>query len=158
MTRLGNRRRKAGKALRWSVVAAAALLAACQNDVRVHGNLPDPEVIAEIQPGLDGREDVAQLLGTPSTVSAFQDDIWYYIGQKSEQFAFFKRDVLERKVLVISFDQTGTVDTARTLTLADSREIDPVDRETPTEGRDLTLLQQLFGNIGRFPTDTIQGN
>ena len=27
---------------------------------------------------------------------------------------------------------------------------EPVDRETPTEGRDLTLLQQLMGNVGRF--------
>jgi hypothetical protein len=34
--------------------------------------------------------------------------------------------------------------------MADAQEISPVARVTPTEGRDLTLLQQLFGNIGRF--------
>ena len=45
----------------------------------------------------------------------------------------------------------------RAYTLADSRDIDPVGRITPTEGRDLTLLQQLFGNIGRFSSDALQG-
>ena len=34
--------------------------------------------------------------------------------------------------------------------MEDAQDVDPVDRETPTEGRDLTLLQQLFGNIGKF--------
>ena len=137
--------------------AAMLLLGACQSDVRVHGNMPDQEVVSEIQPGIHSRDDIANLLGSPSTVSTFEDHIWYYIGQKSKKFAFFKPDVLERKVLVISFDGGGRVDQTKTFTLADAQDIDPVGRETPTEGRDITLLQQLFGNIGRFPASTIQG-
>ena len=90
-------------------------------------------------------------------MSTFEDNTWYYVGQKSEQLAFLKPEVIERKVLVISFDETGLVGETKTYTLADAREIDPVGRETPTEGRDLTILQQLFGNIGRFPTEAIEG-
>jgi outer membrane protein assembly factor BamE (lipoprotein component of BamABCDE complex) len=62
--------------------------------------------------------------------------------------------VLERSVLVVSFDAGGMVDRTKTYTLEDGQDIDPVSRITPTEGRDLTLLQQLLGNIGRFPTET----
>jgi outer membrane protein assembly factor BamE (lipoprotein component of BamABCDE complex) len=136
-------------------MAAALMLAACQNDIQVRGNIPDPEVVQEIRAGVHGRNDVASLLGSPSAVSTFEDDIWYYIGQKTAQFAFFKPDIRERQVLVVSFDPSGRVGETKTYTLADSRDIDPVDRETPTEGRNLTILQQIFGNIGRFDGETL---
>ena len=132
---------------------AAFLLAACQDNLQVRGNIPDEEVVAEIRPGVHGREDVVEMLGSPSTISTFQDTTWYYVGQKTEQFAFLKPEVVERTVLVISFDESGLVGETKSFTLADGREIDPVGRVTPTEGRDLTIMQQLFGNIGRFPTD-----
>jgi outer membrane protein assembly factor BamE (lipoprotein component of BamABCDE complex) len=134
--------------------ATALLLMACGNNVRVHGNLPDPEVVAELRPGAHGRQDVADLLGSPSAVSTFEDSRWYYIGQKMSQFAFLKPSVLERNVLVVAFDRSGRVERTRTYTLADGQAIEPVDRVTPTEGRDLSLLQQLLGNIGRFPAES----
>jgi outer membrane protein assembly factor BamE (lipoprotein component of BamABCDE complex) len=137
----------------WLAMALALGLAACSGDVAVRGNMPDPEVIAEIQPGADNRDDVVDKLGSPSTVSNFLDGKWYYIGQKEAQFAFFYPSVLERSVLVVSFDPTGVVDETSLYTLADGEIIDPIGRKTPTEGRELTVLQQLFGNLGRFPIE-----
>lgn len=142
---------------RASVAAALALpIAACSGNVQVHGNMPDPELVSEIQPGNYGRRDVAGLLGSPSTVSTFEDSKWYYVGERTSKFAFFKPKVLERNILVVSFDDNGLVADTRTYTLADGREIDPVDRITPTEGRDLTILQQLIGNLGRFSPESVQ--
>ena len=125
-------------------------LGACAKDIRVRGNIPDSEVVAKINPGIHSRIDIQSLLGSPSTVSTFQDSKWYYIGQKSTQFAFFEQEVLERTVLVVSFDAAGLVVTTQTYALKDGQPIDPVDRITPTEGRDLSILQQLLGNIGKY--------
>lgn len=137
----------------YALLACAALaLSACGNSVQIRGNNPEPEDIARIEPGVHSRQDIMDLLGSPSTVSTFEDSTWYYIGQKTQQVAFMKPDVLDRKVLVITFDDTGLVQDTQDYTLADAQEVDPVGRETPTEGRDLTVLQQLFGNIGRFST------
>ena len=127
-------------------------LGACAQSVQVRGNIPDDEVVSKIDPGVHSRVDIASLLGSPSTVSTFQDSKWYYIGQKSTQFAFFEPEVLERKVLVVSFDEAGFVEDTRTYALEDGQIIDPVDRVTPTEGREISILQQLIGNLGRFPT------
>lgn len=140
------------------LVAGALLLfvAACSGNVQVHGNMPDPVLVSEIQPGAYGQRDVASLLGSPSTVSTFGDKRWYYVGQTVSTFAFFKPKVLERNVLVVSFDDEGRVQATRTYTLADGRRVSPVDRVTPTEGRDLTVLQQLLGNFGRFSPDAVQ--
>ena len=127
-------------------------LSACAEDIRVRGNIPDTEVIAKINPGVHSRIDIESLLGSPSTVSTFQDSKWFYIGQKSTQFAFFEPEVLERTVLVVSFDKSGFVETTQTYALVDGKTIDPVDRITPTEGRDMSIFQQLLGNLGKFPT------
>ena len=142
------RPRRGGAAV---LVACLALgLGACEQTVNVRGNMPLEEDLARLSPGVHTRNDVARLLGSPSTVSTFQDSKWYYIGQKTTEFAFFAPEVLERKVVVVSFDDGGMLAETETLSLADGKDIDPVERETPTEGRELTFLQQIFGNLGRF--------
>jgi outer membrane protein assembly factor BamE (lipoprotein component of BamABCDE complex) len=131
----------------------AVALGACEPPVKVRGHMPDKETIAQIRPGQDGRSDVVNLLGSPSSVSSFRDKTWYYIGSREQKLAFFKPDVLERNVFAVTFDEGDTVESTRLYTLADANNIDPVDRITPSPGRDLTILQQLLGNLGRFNTD-----
>ncbi len=135
----------------WRSLALAGTLAlgACADEIAVRGNMPDPEDIDAIKVG-DNRRDVAERLGSPSTLSTFQDGKWYYIGQKTQQFAFMKPEVVERQIFVVSFDDKGIVQDTTLYALEDGQIIDPVSRTTPTEGQELTILQQLFGNIGRF--------
>jgi outer membrane protein assembly factor BamE (lipoprotein component of BamABCDE complex) len=132
------------------LACGALALSACGNDVNLRGNTPDPEDIAEIRPGVHSRQDVIDILGSPSTVSTFEERRWYYIGQKTQVVAFMKPEVLDRNVLIVTFDDSGLVAGTQSYGIADAKDISPVDRVTPTEGRDLTFLQQLFGNIGRF--------
>ncbi len=145
--------------LRLTALAAGTamlLLAACSSEVVVRGNLPDPDAMATVQVGSSSRQQVAEALGSPSTVSSFQDRTWYYIGQKQTQLAFMDPEVLERSIFVVSFDDAGIVKDTAHYTLKDGVIIDPVSRKTPTEGRELTVLQQLFGNLGKFPTSQDQ--
>lgn len=145
--------------MRWTRIRLAAmaagtslLLAACSPEVTVRGNLPDADAMAAVQVGSSSRQQVAELLGSPSTLSSFQDRTWYYIGQKQTQVAFMDPEVLERSVFVVAFDEAGMVTETAHYTLEDGVIVDPVTRKTPTEGRELTVLQQIFGNLGKFPT------
>lgn len=131
-------------------------LAACDTPVRIRGHVTDPESIEAIEAGQYTQEDVLALLGTPSTVSTFDDRRWYYIGHKDTKFAFRHPEVLERNVLVLSFDEAGYVSDKQILTLADGRVIEPIARETPTEGRDFTIMQQILGNFGRLPGSGVE--
>ena len=124
-------------------------LGACSSGLNTHGNLPDKEIVEGIQPGIHNQQDVLGMLGSPSAVSTFEENRWYYIGSRSETVAFFEPEILERNVLVVSFTDDGRVDEKKVYTLNDSREVDPVDRVTPTEGKTLSVFQQLFGNSGR---------
>lgn len=129
------------------------VLAACDPRATTRGNLPTEDKVSLIVPGVHGREDVRSALGSPSAVSTFDDNTWYYIGRRTEQFAFFKRKTIEQQVLIIRFGSDGRVDSVSQLDKSDGREVALVERETPSAGRKLGLLEQLFGNIGRFSSD-----
>jgi len=132
---------------------AALALAGCQPRIDTRGNLPDPDNVLKINPGIDGRDQVASLLGTPSSVATFDDRTWYYISRRTETFAFFEPEVVDQEVLMVKFDEAGIVSDMKIYGLENSRMIKPVERTTPTLGREMTILQQLIGNLGRFNKD-----
>jgi outer membrane protein assembly factor BamE (lipoprotein component of BamABCDE complex) len=129
---------------------AAASLAACAPNVDQRGNLPEPEKLAQIRPGSTTRDQVIKILGTPSSTGVFDDKRWYYISRRTQQIAFFDPDVLDQQVYVVNFDAKGVVRTVDHKELKDGREIAPAPGATPAPGRELTLVEQVLGNIGRF--------
>ena len=123
---------------------------ACTARIDQRGNKPDEDQVVLINPGVDDKNRVAELIGTPSAISTFNDRTWYYISKRTETVAFFDPEVVDQEVLAISFDDNGVVDNMRIYGPEDGRTIAYVDRTTPTEGNELTLMQQLLGNLGRF--------
>jgi outer membrane protein assembly factor BamE (lipoprotein component of BamABCDE complex) len=148
-----NRRARSTRAPRLRHLALCATLviastAACTPRVDVRGHVTDPDALSEIQPGAQTREQVAELLGTPSTIATFDDTRWYYITRRTETVAFSDPELTEQNIVMIEFDETGLVKEVASLDPAEAREIDPVAAESPTRGRSLGLLEQLFGNVG----------
>ena len=133
-----------------TVAAFGLVISACSSRIDQRGNLPDADVLANVEVGHINRQGVQDLLGTPSSVGLFDGETWYYISERTEKTAFFEPVVLDRKVIVIKFDEKGIVSAMNTLTMEDARQIEMVDRRTPTAGNEFGLLRQLFGNIGRF--------
>jgi outer membrane protein assembly factor BamE (lipoprotein component of BamABCDE complex) len=130
--------------------ALVLMLSACSPTMNNHGNIPDEELVESIRIGVNNREQVSSMLGTPSTIATFDKEAWYYVGERTSRIAFFEPKLLERKVLVIRFNKNGIVRQVERLDKNSGREIQVVDRKTPTRGKELTILEQLLGNVGRF--------
>lgn len=113
------------------------------------GNRVDPEKLAQITPGVQTRSDVEALLGSPTARGTFDEDHWYYISSRTRTSPGRFLEVEDRRVVAIAFTPQGVVSDIRELTGADGRDVRIVSRETPVPGTDRTLLQALFGNIGR---------
>jgi outer membrane protein assembly factor BamE (lipoprotein component of BamABCDE complex) len=137
-------------ALPVTALACAALLAGCEEQVDLRGNMPDPKQLSEIKPGRTTRAQVSDMLGAPSTTATFEKEIWYYIGGKVKTVSFFEPVLLDRKVVTILFDKKGVVEKVEKMDSTEVKPIALVERETPTRGKDLTVIQQLIGNLGRF--------
>lgn len=138
--------------LRLPFVAFSVLVAlgACSPVVETRGNLPAPDAVAAIKPG-QTRSQVAQLLGSPSNVSTFNDKTWYYISRKTETEAFFAPKPVDQQVVKVRFDDAGIVTgVEKQLGLDEAKAVTPSARVTPTAGHTFGFLEQLFGNVGRF--------
>lgn len=129
---------------------AALLLSACSPTYTNHGFTPQIAELDDISAGRDTRGSVLRKLGRPSTVSSFDSDAWYYAASRVEKYAFYAPEVIERKVVAVSFDDNGLVTRVGQYGLEDGRIVDLVTRRTPTYGREVTILQQIFGNLGQF--------
>src|SRR5947209_2219482 len=112
------------------VVATAALalglplaLAGCAKDVEARGNLPKPEALAQLQPGEQTRQDVEQILGTPSTTAVFDSETWYYVSAHTTQYAFYPNHELDRTIYAVSFDDHGILRDVRKLDIDDGRNV-----------------------------------
>lgn len=97
------------------------------------------------------KSEVEGILGSPSTTASvnFQGDSYYYISSTTEQTAFLNPKEIERQVIAIRFDRDDQVASLGQYGLEDGKIVDINSRTTPTKGRELTMLQQLFGNIGK---------
>lgn len=125
-------------------------LGGCAKDINARGNLPPEEAFSQLEPGQQTRQDVQLILGTPSTISSFGEETWYYISAMTTQYAFYSVEEIERDVIAIKFDERGILQEIKNYGLEDGEDIQVVERETPTMGREFSLIEQLIGNLGRF--------
>ncbi|MEZ5933188.1 MAG: outer membrane protein assembly factor BamE [Alphaproteobacteria bacterium] len=133
---------------------AGAVLSGCAPTVETHGHSLDEAQIAKIRPGSTSRQEVLQLMGSPSALSTFDDADWYYVSQRTEKRSFYQEGVVDQDVVAISFDDQGRVAAVDRHGLDQVAAVDPVDRVTPTAGSSPSILNQLIGNIGRFSNGT----
>jgi len=131
------------------LVAAGLALAGCASTVAQRGNVPDPEKLELLKPG-DSKDQVVQTIGSPSTIGTFTDKRWYYISRKTEKVAFFNPTTIDQQVIEVVFDEKDKVLEVKKLNLADAKDVEIIQRSTPTAGKSITVFDQLLGNIGRF--------
>jgi outer membrane protein assembly factor BamE (lipoprotein component of BamABCDE complex) len=146
-------RRTVPPALVGVLVGALALplaVAGCETTVDQRGFAPTPGSVEKLEIESQSREDVIRLIGSPSAVATFNPNVWYYISQKQEYYAFLKPTMLEQNAMQLSFNESGRLTTIKRYDLADSKDIDMVSRITPTAGKEMTVLEQIMGNVGRF--------
>jgi outer membrane protein assembly factor BamE (lipoprotein component of BamABCDE complex) len=132
------------------VGALLPMLSGCETIIDQRGFAPTPGSVEKLEIGSQSREDVVRLIGSPSAVATFNPNTWYYISQKQETYAFFKPEILEQNVLQLTFNESGRLQAMKKYDLSDGRDIEMVSRITPTAGKELTVLEQIMGNVGRF--------
>ncbi len=144
------RRRPDGLRAGLAAALLAAILVACTPQQTTVGHIPRESELTELRPGVHDKASVRELLGSPTSLADFEGETWIYVERTSQRIAFFEEEVLSQKVVVVAFDDLGVLKTVNRYALEDGRPIVPIERETPTRGKELTFLQQMFGNFGRF--------
>lgn len=125
-------------------------LSACADTIEQRGVQLDPDRVAKIQIGQSSINDVMGALGSPAASSNFGEPSWYYINQRMQYWAFREPKIKAQDITIIRFDRSGIVSAIEQKSLADAKTVQSVGQSTPSAESQLTILQQLLGNVGRF--------
>jgi outer membrane protein assembly factor BamE (lipoprotein component of BamABCDE complex) len=104
----------------------------------------------DVKVGTDTKSTVRASLGSPSATLDLRSERLVLHRPVKQRVAFRRPVITSRNVVAVTFDkETEVVKEIDTLTLKDGKVIAFNGRETPTRGRELTILEQLLGNVGR---------
>jgi outer membrane protein assembly factor BamE (lipoprotein component of BamABCDE complex) len=135
----------------WQIAFASSMVlaGACAPQIDARGHVDPADAAKQIHQG-SSKEEVMQALGSPSSTSDFGEETWYYISGKQEREAFFAPKIIDQHVTRIVFAADGTVARMENFKQSDGKKIEIVEKETPTEGHKLGVIEQILGNVGRF--------
>lgn len=130
------------------LAAAAVLLSGCGAEINRHGHVFMDVDLAQVQPGMN-KDQVTMAFGSPDTTSTINGEAFYYISTTQKSYAFFKPWEIDRKVVAVYFNPGGTVTQVDQYGLKDGIVVKYAKDETPARGKDLGVLEQIFGNISQ---------
>lgn len=146
----------------FALTLSGIFLTACNPTLRNHGYIATSDKPQAVETGSDTKASVLARLGNPSVEGTFDEeletDTWYYMSATRQRFAYLRPKIEDRSITAISFNEDGQVTKVAEYGIEDGQYVNYVDRKTPTRGRQVSILEQIFGTLGRLPTDRIGGN
>ncbi len=133
-------------------------LTACNPILRTHGYIATEDKPQAVETNSDTKASVLSRLGNPSVKSTFDEDTWYYLTSVRQRLAYLRPLTEERTITAITFNEDGQVEKVAEYGIENGQYVNYIDRKTPTRGRELSVLEQIFGTIGRIPIDQLGGN
>jgi outer membrane protein assembly factor BamE (lipoprotein component of BamABCDE complex) len=133
------------------LVSTAFAASGCTPTEAIRGNLLQNYQLSQVKPGVDTQSDVLKKLGSPTTKAPFDDNTWYYMGQRTEKRGILDPKIIQERIVIVRFDPTSGV-VQEVKSDVDPHRLDiPYERDkTPTSGSEVTIMQQMLGNMGKF--------
>ena len=127
--------------------AAGLAMGGCLSETRNHGFIMPADGLDQVPVG-SSRDQVLIALGTPQTTATLDNEVFYYISQRTEQdFAFSRPEIVDQRVVAVYFDANRLVERIANYGMQDGVVFDFVSQTTPTGGRDLTFIGQILSGL-----------
>jgi outer membrane protein assembly factor BamE (lipoprotein component of BamABCDE complex) len=125
-------------------------VSSCSNDLENKGYVTKFSDFSKIKAGTSTKQDVISTLGSPTTTSLFGKETWFYLGKEQTKETFYEPETKNYDGYEIAFDESGIVSKISRKGKEDLKEFEIAEDYTKTTGNEITVLQQLFGNLGKF--------
>ncbi len=127
-------------------------LNACVSKLDKRGYMFDMSNHNLLQEGITSKERVLKIMGSPTLISDLDsDEAWIYYAENLKRLLFFKPDIISRDVLVIKFNEIGTIRELNRFDLSDEdKQLQFAENFTNVESRKIGFLKSLFSNVGQI--------
>lgn len=120
--------------------------------VENHGQIYEKNIdFKELQVGKTSKNEIVQLLGSPSTTSNFDNEqSWIYISSEFKKFIFLDGSNTDQKILILSFNQ-NTLENKELLSKNDINNIKYEETLTDSRGKKINWIKEFFSNLNPDP-------
>lgn len=126
----------------------------CTPVYRNHGYTPSDKQLANLVVGVDTRATAEETLGVP-TISDTETGRLYYISSRWRHYGMNPPKPISRDIVAVALDSAELVTNISRYGLEDGEVVALTRRVTDGGTEEITFLQQLLGNIGRFDASDI---
>jgi outer membrane protein assembly factor BamE (lipoprotein component of BamABCDE complex) len=136
----------------------AITLVGCYPTIDHRGFNPEQIQFDKIQIDVSTKENVQDVLGSPSTTSLFLVEgknwtTWYYVYRKTETTSFFTPKVVDQLVVKVTLDDKDIVRSLEKQKGIQGEQIKASKERTPTTGYESSVMKDVFGNFGKYSLD-----
>ena len=120
--------------------------------VENHGQIYEKNTnFKDLQVGKTTKNEIVELLGSPSTTSNFDDEqSWIYISSEFKKFVFLDGSNTDQKILILSFNQ-NTLKNKELLSKNDINNIEYEETLTDSRGKKVNWIKDFFSNLNPDP-------
>ena len=119
-----------------------------ENHGQIYGKNLD---LNELQIGKTTKNEIVELLGSPSTTSNFDNEqSWIYISSEFKKFIFLDGSNTDQKILILSFNQ-NTLKNKELLSKNDINNIEYEETLTDSRGKKVNWIKDFFSNLNPDP-------
>tara|TARA_B100000003_G_C10875180_1_gene348797 strand:- start:395 stop:853 length:459 start_codon:yes stop_codon:yes gene_type:complete len=124
----------------------------CSNNkvVRNHGQYALDIKINKVEINKSNKNDIVEIFGKPSTISLFDDNIWYYIQREKVNQSLFKlgkSKIKKNIVLEINFNDYGIVDNKLVYLIDDMNDIKISEEKTTNQYQSKSYFGKLLNSM-----------
>ena len=127
------------------VILLTSVLLSCTTNIKNHGYIPSKLDLETLVIGKDTKQSIAKKIGLPATAGL--EGAYYYVRSTFNAPGFKSAQLVNRKVVVLSFDQRSKLRNIETFNVDNGNFVRLDYRVTETGLDNKNFLQQIIGSI-----------
>ena len=126
-------------------VLLGSFVLSCTTNIKNYGYIPSKSDLENLVIGSDNRQSVTKKLGLPATAGL--EGAYYYVKSTFNSPGFKAAKLVDRRVVVVSFDQRNKLKNIETFNVDNGSFVRLDYRVTETGLDNTNILQQIIGSI-----------
>ena len=127
------------------VILLTSVLLSCTTNIKNHGYIPSKSDLEALVIGKDTKQSITKKIGLPATAGL--EGAYYYVRSTFNAPGFKSAQLVDRTVVVLSFDQRSKLKNIETFNVDNGNFVRLDYRITETGLDNKNILQQIIGSI-----------
>ena len=138
--------------MRFILIFVLIITTSCSGNkvAKNHGFISLESKFEKIEINKTNKNDLVKVVGHPSSISGFDNNIWFYIERKKKNQSLFKlgiKKIVKNNVLIVEFNNKGLVKNKKIIDLNSMNDVKYVKKTTQKEFEQDNTIYNIFSSM-----------